>query len=177
MARVVVAGFLVAGGPGERVRAQAAASTRAVEPARVTVPFLANSSKPADLDFQSGECDVEASGRVMTCRFQQVFLTVSPITPDTCLITTNRYERVYQRDGEMHWTSRGEPVGTCGTVEVSTLRGDGGIRWTLEMRTEVTTPAAAPACAALAQGGDTMSWHTLRRPLPCAFVQPGAILP
>ena len=159
------------------MRGQIASAARTAQPVRVTVPFLANSSKPTDLDFQSGECDVAADGRVMTCRFQQVFLTLSPITPDTCLITTNRYERVYRREGEMRWTSRGEPVGTCGEVEVSTLRGDGGTRWTLEVHTEVVTPAGAPACAALARNGDTMSWQMLRRPLPCAFVQPGAILP
>jgi hypothetical protein len=56
----------------------------------VVIPFLANASKPADLDFEGAECEV--AGDRMTCTFQQVFLTASPVTPDTCLVTTNRYE-------------------------------------------------------------------------------------
>lgn len=140
------------------------------------MPFLANATRPGDLDYQSGECDVNAAGTEMHCRFQQVFLTVSPLTASTCLITTNRYERIFQRGGPMLWTSRGAPQGDCGAVDVATLRGEGGIRWTLDFRTEITRPAANASCGAPATA-ETLSWQQLRRPLPCTLVEPGAILP
>ena len=143
----------------------------------VTIPFLANASKPMDLDFQAGECDIDQAARTMACRFQQVFLTASPLNADTCLVTTNRYEQVFQKESDTRWTSREGPEGVCGVVDVTTLRDDGGVKWTLETRKVVTNKDAAPACRSMEETSETLSWQNLRRPLPCKFVQPGAISP
>src|SRR5438552_3473780 len=97
----------------------------------VTIPFLANATKPADLDFEGGECDVDPTGRTMTCQFQQVILTASPLNADTCLVTTNRYERTFQKESNTRWVSTEGPEGACGVVDVATLQDDGGVRWTM----------------------------------------------
>ena len=103
---------------------------------RIMIPFLANASKPDDLDFEGAECDV--AGDRMTCAFQQVFLTSSPVAPDTCLVTTNRYEREFRRDSPSHWTSTEGPEGACGVLDVATLQDAGGVRWTMELTKVVT---------------------------------------
>jgi len=72
----------------------------------VTIPFLANASKPSDLEFEGAECEIGAGGSRMTCAFQQLFLTTSPVAPDTCLVTTNRYEREFRRDSPVRWINR-----------------------------------------------------------------------
>ena len=84
-------------------------NVHAVSDPVMTIPFLANATKPTDLEFEGAECDVDASGNRMTCAFQQLFLTTSPLAPDTCLVTTNRYDRVFQRDSSSHWTSTEGP--------------------------------------------------------------------
>ena len=112
----------------------------------VVIPFLADPSKPAALDFEGGECDLDAAGNAMECTFQQVFLTTSGIAPDTCLITTNRYQRAFRRDAPGRWVSREGPAGVCGVVEVVTLRDEGGVRWTMETRKIATTKDASPSC-------------------------------
>ena len=143
----------------------------------VTIPFLANATKPTDLDFQGGDCNVDRTGATMACRFQQVFLTISPLDARTCVVTTNRYEQVFRKDGDARWTSREAPDGACGVVEVTTLMDGGGVKWTLETRKVVTKKAGAPACRNMEDTTETLSWQNLRRPLPCAFVQPGALTP
>ncbi len=143
----------------------------------LTIPVLANATKPADLDFQSGECEVEPSGLRMQCAFEQVFLTASPLNADTCLVTTNRYELRFDKQAEGRWISREGPEGACGIVDETTLRDEGGVRWTLENRKVVTTPRGAAACGQVDQAVETLSWQNVRRPLPCRFVQPGALSP
>src|SRR4051812_38862947 len=96
-------------------------------PSHVVIPFLANATKPADLDFEGGECERDASGDRMDCTFQQVFLTTSDLAPDTCLITTNRYERTFRRDTATRWVSTEGPDGACGLLDVATLQNDGGV--------------------------------------------------
>jgi hypothetical protein len=146
-------------------------------PSHVVIPFLADSSKPAALGFEGGECDLDATGNAMACTFQQVFLTTSGIAPDTCLITTNRYQRAFRRDAPSGWVSRDAPEGVCGMVEVVTLRDEGGVRWTMETRKTATTKDASPACRAPDEPAEILSWQNLRRALPCKFIQPGAISP
>jgi hypothetical protein len=144
-------------------------------PSHVVIPFLANATKPADLDFQGGECERDASGNRMDCVFQQVFLTTSDLAPDTCLITTNRYERTFRRDTATRWVSTEGPEGDCGLLDVATLQSDGGVKWTMETRKVATKRAASPACRASDAQAETLSWQNIRRPLPCRFVQPGGL--
>ena len=49
----------------------------------ITIPFLANATRPADLDFEGGECDIDQTGNTMECQFQQVFLTTSDLAPES----------------------------------------------------------------------------------------------
>ena len=137
----------------------------------VTIPFLANATMPAALEFEGAECDVV--GDRMTCAFQQLFLTLSPVAPDTCLVTTNSYDRVFRRDSPTHWTSTEGPAGVCGVADVVTLQDGGGVRWTMELKKEVTKKDASFACVTMNVQPETFSWQNIRRPLPCRFVQPG----
>jgi hypothetical protein len=153
------------------------AQTPSTPRAHVTIPFLANATKPSALEFEGAECDLDASGDRMSCVFQQVFLTTSALAPDTCLVTTNRYERSFHRDSPTHWTSPSDPVGVCGVLDVATLQDDGGVRWTMELRTEVTKKDAGPVCRSVDVTRETFSWRDIRRSLPCKFVQPGGLTP
>jgi hypothetical protein len=142
---------------------------------QITIPFLASTTRPDDLEFEGAECDVHPSGTSMTCRFQQLFVTTSDVVPQTCLVTTNRYARIFKKQSATRWISRAAATGPCGLVEITTLQDDGGVRWTMEMRKQVTRKDAAPACRELEELADTRSWQNIRRPLPCAFIQPGGI--
>lgn len=155
--------------------AQAPIASSPAAPVRLVVGTLANDSAPDDLDFQGAECIVDTSGGAMTCAFQQVFLTRAPFDPQTCLVTTNSFERRFEKNGERAWTSRGEPEGPCGVVDVATLTDDGGqVRWTLEYRKTATQRDGA-ACRAADPPVEQYSWKNARRRLPCQFVQPGAV--
>jgi hypothetical protein len=147
----------------------------------VVIPLLANATKPNDLDFQGGECELDASRTTMECVFQQAFLTTSSVAPDTCLITTNRYQRTFKRadpggrpsSTSTRWVSTEGPEGDCGVLDVATLQYDGGIKWTMETRKTATKKDAS--CRALEGESETLSWQNLMRPLPCKFVQPGGL--
>jgi hypothetical protein len=153
------------------------AQTPTPQPLHLTIPFLANATKPADLEFEGAECVVDASGHRMTCAFQQLFLTTSPVTPDTCFVTTNSYDRDFQRDSPNHWTSTEGPDGACGLLDVATLQDGGGVHWTLEIKKTVTKKEPSAACLTLDVRPETFSWQNVRRALPCTFVQPGALTP
>lgn len=150
-------------------------ATTSSSPSHVVIPFLANATKLKDLDFEGGECELDAGGNRMQCVFQQVFLTTSAVAPDTCLITTNRYERVFRRDTASRWVSTEGPEGVCGVLDVATLQDDGGVRWTLEMHKVVTKKDASSTCQGFEAQPETFSWQNIRRPLPCRFVQPGGL--
>ncbi|HKF68235.1 MAG TPA: hypothetical protein VKB36_16930 [Vicinamibacterales bacterium] len=147
----------------------------------IVIPLMANATKPDDLDFQGGECELDASGTTMECVFEQAFLTTTSVAPDTCLITTNRYQRTFKQEDtgtrvastSSRWISTEGPAGNCGVLDVATLQYDGGIKWTMEMRKVVTKKDAS--CRAIEGESETMSWQNLRRPLPCRFVQPGGL--
>jgi hypothetical protein len=160
-------------GPPQTSFAQIA--TGPPSPSHIVIPFLANATKAADLDFEGGECELDTSRNRMDCIFQQVFLTTSDLAPDTCLITTNRYERTFRRDTATRWVSTEGPEGVCGVLDVATLQNDGGVKWTMETRKLVTKKDAAPACQSSDTQAETLSWQNIRRPLPCRFVQPGGL--
>jgi hypothetical protein len=63
----------------------------------LTIPFLANVTKRADLDFTAAECDI-SNGEQIACRFRQVFLTIPSSDTTTCVITTNGYEDDFPAD-------------------------------------------------------------------------------
>jgi len=147
----------------------------AVSSSHVVIPFLANATKPTDLGFEGGECELDASRNRMDCTFQQVFLTTTSAAPDTCLVTTNRYQRAFRRETTTRWVSSEGPEGVCGLLDVVTLEDGGGVRWTMEMRKIVTKKDASPTCRALDDQVETLSWRDIRRPLPCRFVQPGGL--
>jgi hypothetical protein len=141
----------------------------------LVIPFLANATKPSDLGFEAGECEIDRAGISMTCQFHQVFLTTADRVPDTCLVTTNQYQRTFQRQAERRWISTEEPAGDCGLLEVVTLQDDGGVRWTMTIRKVATQTDALPACRAIEETVETLSWQNLRRALPCRFIQPGGL--
>jgi hypothetical protein len=141
----------------------------------VVIPFLANAAKPSALEFEGGECEKNRTGTTLRCEFQQVFLTTSDRAPDTCLVTTNRYEKTFVKDTGGRWISSGGPAGACGVIDVVTLTDEGGVRWTMEMKKVVTRRNAAASCAGAEEPPETLSWQNLRRPLPCRFVQPGGL--
>jgi hypothetical protein len=146
----------------------------AAVPSHVVIPFLANQTRPADLNFEGAECEINSDGQAMACQFQQVFLTVAESVPDTCLITTNRYERTFRRQADARWISSEGPTGDCGLLDVATLQDNGGVRWTMTIRKDATRREAA-ACRQIEASSETLGWQNLRRPLPCRFVQPGGL--
>jgi hypothetical protein len=101
-------------------------------PNRVVVAALANANSPSDLDFQGGECEIDSTGTRMDCGFQQVFLTISPLDAQTCLVTTNQYARRFQKQNPTRWVSSEGPEGECGLLDVATLEDEGNmVHWSL----------------------------------------------
>jgi len=155
----------------------AAAQNRAASPspAHLTIPFLANATRPADLDFEGGECDVDAGGKRMTCQFQQVLITTSELAPDTCFVTTNHYDRIFERETPTKWVSRQPTDGPCAIVDLTTLQDGGGIKWTMETQQIVGGKDASASCRAVDEKPERLSWQNARRRLPCTFIQPGGL--
>jgi hypothetical protein len=144
---------------------------------RVVIAALANAISPADLDYQGAECEINEAGTRMECGFQQVFLTMSPLDAQTCLITTNQYSRTFDKQSATRWVSIDGPDGECGLLDVATLEDEGNmIHWSLEMKT-VRTRTDLASCKGELPAAEVLSWRNVRRPLPCRFVQPGALRP
>jgi hypothetical protein len=163
-------------GPGWSL-AQPSAGVQPPASKRVVIASLANASNPSDLDFQGGECEIDAAGTGMDCGFQQVFLTISPLDPQTCLVTTNQYARRFQKQSPTRWVSSEGPDGECGLLDVATLEDEGNmIHWSLEMK-KVATRKDLASCKADQPPPEVLSWRNDRRPLPCRFIQPGALRP
>ena len=144
-------------------------------PTHLTIPFLANETRPADLDFEGGECDVDAAGKRMTCQFQQVLITTSDLAPDTCFVTTNHYDRVFERQTPTQWIGRQPAEGPCAIVDETTLRDGGGVKWTMETRKVVGAKAGSSSCRQVDEKPETLSWQNVRRRMPCTFIQPGSL--
>jgi hypothetical protein len=141
----------------------------------VTIPYLANDSKPRDLDFAAAECDIDADGGRMTCRFRQVFVTLASHDPTACVITSNGYELSFDKAAATRWVSIGVPEGACGVVETTTLEDGGGTRWTMTIRRAATGDADRDECRARPVESEVYSWRDVKRALPCTTIQPGAI--
>lgn len=146
--------------------------TQATPP--VVIPFLANATSAAEIGYEGAECT--PGGSTMRCAFQQVFVTTSPVVPDTCLVTTNRYERIFRKESPERWTSTEGPTGACGILDIATLTDHGGVKWTMDLQKRATRKEA-PECRAIDESIETLSWETIRRPLPCRFIQPGGLRP
>ena len=141
----------------------------------LTIPYLSNTTRPADLDFTAAQCDQVQNGEMMTCRFRQVFLTTSSVDPTSCVITTNGYERMFRRETSTRWVSHSVPSGDCGVVETTTLEDGGGTRWVMTIRTAATLRLDRPECLAASRELEAYDWRNMKRNLPCTSIQPGAI--
>lgn len=157
--------------------AAGAAQGQAAEAPRqqLTIPYLANKTKPADLDFTAAQCDIVSNGDQMDCRFRQVFLTTSSFDATTCVITTNGYERTFRRETGARWISKSAPIGDCGVVETTALEDGGGTHWTMTIRASATLRVDQPECRAASQEPEVYDWLSVKRKLPCTSIQPGAI--
>jgi hypothetical protein len=151
-----------------------AQTSNSAPPLRMVIPFLASATQPDELGFEGAECEVDEAAGTMGCQFQQVFLTTSDAAPNTCLVTTNRYQLSFRRQPNAQWVSTEGPSGECGLLAVVTLQDDGGVRWTMNIRRSVTN-LEPPACRAIGESSETLTWQNLRRPLPCRFIQPGGL--
>ncbi|MFN8064003.1 MAG: hypothetical protein U0P82_04340 [Vicinamibacterales bacterium] len=140
----------------------------------LTIPYLANETTPTDLDYAAAECDIAPDDRSMSCRFRQLFITVTTLDPTLCAVTTNGYELRLDRESRTRWIGRGEPEGECGVVETTTLDDEGGTRWTMRIRTNATRNLDRALCREAA-AEQLYDWKAMRRRLPCSTIQPGAI--
>jgi hypothetical protein len=149
----------------------------AAAPARaqhVSIPFLANPPESGVIEFEGGECETEDRGGRLRCSFQQVYLTTDNAPRDTCMITTNAYDRVFRKETPTRWVSSVGPEGVCGLMDVATLEDGGGVRWTMTLKKTATRPDGAPECRHAAST-EVLSWQNVRRPLACHYVQPGGL--
>ncbi|MGE3957748.1 MAG: hypothetical protein AB7H96_13595 [Vicinamibacterales bacterium] len=140
----------------------------------ITIPYLANSTRPSDLDYAAAQCDIAPNDRSMICRFRQVFLTPTSLDPSSCAITSNGYEQLFRRESTTRWVSAMDPEGECGLVEATTLEDGGGTRWSMTVKTTSTRNRDRAECQA-AERSETYDWRAVKRMLPCTSVQPGAI--
>ncbi len=143
--------------------------------ARLTIPFLANATRPTDLDFAAAECDLVPKDGLMVCRFRQVFLTATSIDATSCAITTNGYQQTFRRVTETRWVSESNPTGDCGLVETTTLEDGGSTRWSMTNRTTATQNTDRAECRAAVPEPEVYDWRGVKRKLPCTWIQPGGI--
>lgn len=145
-------------------------------PRRFPIPYLANATKPADLDFMAAECEVSPSGDALSCRFRQLFLTLSALDPASCVVTTNGYDQVFHREALARWVSRTDPGSDeCAVVETTTLEDGGGTHWTMTVAKAPTRRVDRAACQAVAATPEVYDWRSVKRKLPCTSIQPGAL--
>ena len=139
----------------------------------VLIYTMANASKPSELDFQGGRCEIDQAGRSMMCQFEQVLINSSD-DPQTCTIYTNHYERTFERQSATRWVSKAGPSGVCGVVDVTTLQRDPAseFNWTMETRKIVTNRGAAEACKMFDETPERLDTRNTKRPLSCKFVNP-----
>jgi hypothetical protein len=159
------------------------AASQARTPSHVIILPMANVSKPSELDFEGGACDVDGPGDTMKCAFQQVFIR-PPLQDDpaACVIVTNRYEQTFKKQNARRWVNNDGPAGVCGVVVVTTLEQEEGDlissvwRVTLNTRKIVTNKAASPGCSdVLAEMPETLSWNYRHRALSCEYIRAASI--
>ena len=146
---------------------------RAGETSSITIPSLANASRPNDLDFTAGECDVDAARQDDGVRVPAGVLDVVA-TRHLHLPRHDEPLRAHVRARERDALDRAArgPLDACGVLDIATLDNGGATRWTMELREEVTAKDArcrAPAAP------EILSWQNVIRPLPCTRIQPGAM--
>ena len=139
----------------------------------VTIPVLANTPKPGPIEFEGGDCDLDRGGELLRCKFQQVFFTTEQAPPNTCMVTTNAYDRVFRKETPTRYVSSVGPDGICGLMDVATLEDLGGVKWTLTLKTTALHKDAAPECRV--DETEILSWEYIRRPLSCLYVQLGEL--
>ena len=177
-AATLALGFALATAVGTHSTARAQSLVgAAIAESHLTIPYLA-STKPGDIEFAAAECDIAPAGDPlgdeMTCRFRQVFVTVTSIDATACAITSNGYEQRFRRDTPTRWVSTGMPDTNCGLVETTTLDDGGGTRWTLTISTNATKRSDRAECQ-VATVPSVYSWQHVKRALPCTSIQPGSI--
>jgi hypothetical protein len=123
-------------------------------------------SRPTELDFMGGGCDLDPSGDSMVCTFQQALLIPEKDDPSVCSIYTNRYEQTFKKQDAATYISNKGPDGECGVVAVTTLkRTDNGLPsiWTVNIDTRkiVTNKDAAPICKNIDERPELLSWNYL----------------
>ena len=148
-------------------------------PASFLISPMANATKAPVLNFEGGECRMEQTGRTMTCRFHQVLMALDDHDAQTCSITTNTYERTFEKQTETRWIGHTGPTGVCGVLETMTFQRDAGLgfsQWTMDTTRILTNKSAAPSCRTLSETSvDRLSWQNTRRPLPCQFVRAASL--
>jgi hypothetical protein len=87
------------------------------QPSHITI-LPRKRGKPADLGFEGGS-EIDKAGT--RCMSVSTILTTSDFAPQTCLITTNRYEQDLQKETSTRCRREG-PAGECGVVDVFTLQ-------------------------------------------------------
>jgi hypothetical protein len=145
-------------------------------PGRITVMPMANMSRPTDLDFQGGSCDITASGTAMTCAFQQVLITPAPEDPSTCRIVTNHFTQTFSKQGDRSWVNSEGPDGPCGTVTETTIEQD--VRslaafWRVTMNVRKRSTARSPdgsRCGAADEPPETLTSTDVKRALRCTSI-------
>jgi hypothetical protein len=152
-----------------------AAISQPQSPNRVTLMPMANTSKPTDLDFQGGTCDINAAGTEMTCAFQQVLIAPALDDPSTCRIVTNHYTQRFAKESERRWVSREGPDGACGTMTETSIDQDARSlvafwRVTMSVRRRSTARAADRSRCAADDALETLTSTDVKRPLPCTAV-------
>ena len=149
------------------------------QPTHIALMPMANMSKPADLDFQGGTCDLKADGSTMTCAFQQVFITPVPEDRTACRIVTNHYVQTFHRQADRQWVSREGPEGPCGVMTVTTLEQDArslSAYWRVTMTLHrMTTAKDAGTRCANSDPDETLASTDARRPLPCVSISAGSL--
>ena|SRR6266849_45030 len=82
---------------------------------------MANMSRPSDVDFEGGACDIDREGETMKCAFQQVLISPVKDDPTACMITMNRYEQ------SQSWVSRAVAEGRAGRACRPSKRSNQGL--------------------------------------------------
>ena len=180
----------LAGGTDDSQRlADRGAISRAVDDWRVagrssshiTIMPMANMSKPNDLDFQGGTCDINQAADTMTCSFQQVLLTLAPNDPATCRITTNRYQQTFKKQDVRRWVSTEGPD-ACGVVAETTMQQDEhslAVYWRVALNTRKTVAnrgrGVAASCGGIDETPEALASSDAGRPLSCKFVKASSL--
>lgn len=141
----------------------------------LVIPYLARAAD--DIEFAAAECDITSNGTLMTCRLRQVFITTASFDATACVITTNGYTQTFRRETATRWVSADleSAAGDCGRTETTTLEDGGDTHWTLRIETRTADGVRRAECRASVEPPVVYSWRDVRRKLPCATIQPGAI--